>query len=97
MKYLFGLIALAVLASLAFAQQTHFPTDPKTGRAIGAKQMTPEELRSRIDKNNKTLIVDVRDREEFEKETIQGAVNIPLDQVQSWLKDIPKDTTLVFT
>jgi hypothetical protein len=91
------MLALILLDPPAFAQQSQFPTDPKTGRAIGAKLITPEELRSHIDKSTKTLIIDVRDREEFERETIKGAINIPLPQLESRLKDIPKDTTLVFT
>jgi rhodanese-related sulfurtransferase len=73
------------------------PTDPATGRAIGAKEMSPEELRARIDAASKTLIVDVRDPEEFAKETIKGAVNIPMAQLRNRLKDIPRDTNLVFT
>jgi rhodanese-related sulfurtransferase len=69
----------------------------QTGRATGAKQIAPEDLRKLIDKNTKTLIIDVRDPDEFEKETIKGAINIPLDQLGPKLRDIPKDTTLVFT
>jgi 3-mercaptopyruvate sulfurtransferase SseA len=90
-------LTVLLLLVFGFAQQTQFPTDPKTGRAIGAKEMTPEQLRERIDKDTKILIIDVRDPEEFEKETIKGAINIPLAQLQPKLKDIPKDTTLVFT
>src|SRR5215813_1005705 len=69
----------------------------QTGRAIGAKQIAPEDLRKLIDKNTKTLIIDVREPDEFEKETIKGAINIPLVQIEPKLRDIPKDTTLVFT
>jgi rhodanese-related sulfurtransferase len=69
----------------------------QTGRAIGAKQIAPEDLWKLIDKNTKTLIIDVRDPDEFEKETIKGAINIPLVQLEPKLRDIPKDTTLVFT
>ena len=68
----------------------------QAGRAIGAKQIAPEDLRKLIDKNTKTLIIDVRDPDEFEKETIKGAINIPLVQLETKLRDIPKDTTLVF-
>ncbi len=96
MKLWITVLALAALAPFAIAQQ-QFPTDAKTGRAIGAKEMTPEELRSQIDKHSKTLVVDVRDADEFQKETIKGAVNIPLEQLSGKLKTIPKDTTLVFT
>ncbi len=69
----------------------------QTGRATGATQISPEDLRKLIDKNTKTLIIDVRDPDEFEKETIKGAINIPLDQLALKLRDIPNDTTLVFT
>ena len=69
----------------------------QTGPASGAKQIAPEDLRKLIDKNTKTLIIDVRDLDEFEKETIKGAINIPLDEIEPKLRDIPKDTTLVFT
>jgi 3-mercaptopyruvate sulfurtransferase SseA len=90
-------VVLMLVFGFGFAPQTQFPTDPKTGRAIGAKEMTPEQLRERIVKDTKILIIDVRDPEEFENETIKGAINIPLAQLQPKLKDIPKDTTLVFT
>jgi predicted sulfurtransferase len=88
---------LLLTAPIVLAQQSQFPADPKTGRAVGATYMTPEELRSHIDKAAKTLIIDVRDREEFEQETIKGAINIPLPQLEPRLREIPKDTTLVFT
>ena len=52
----------------------------QTGPASSAKQIAPEDLRELIDKNTKTLIIDVRDSDEFEKETIKGAINIPLNQ-----------------
>ena len=45
---------------------------PETGRAIGAQPISPEALKSMIDQLTKTLIVDVRDPEEFQKETIRG-------------------------
>lgn len=97
MKWFAAMVFVIFVAQVSSGQQTQFPTDPKTGRALGAKQTSPEDLRRLIDKNTKTLIIDVRDAEEFEKETIKGAVNIPLAQLEPKLKDIPKDTTLVFT
>jgi 3-mercaptopyruvate sulfurtransferase SseA len=71
--------------------------DPQTGRAVGAKEMSPAELRKLIDEHGKLLIIDVREPEAFQKGTIKGAINIPLEQLKGRLKDIPKDTTLVFT
>lgn len=79
------------------ASQQQFPVDDKTGRAVGAREITPEELKSKIDAGIKLLIIDVRDAEEFERETIKGAINIPLPRLEERLKEIPKDTTLAFT
>jgi len=39
----------------------------------------------------------VRDESQFQKETIKGAIHIPLEDIPKRLKDIPKDTILAFT
>jgi rhodanese-related sulfurtransferase len=50
-----------------------------------------------MDGRAKMLLIDVREPDEFAKETIKGAINIPLGQLEGRLKDFPKDTILVFT
>jgi 3-mercaptopyruvate sulfurtransferase SseA len=93
-----SLIILAASVAAAFSQaEKKVQVDPQTGRAIGAKEITPEDLKKHIDSKTKVLIIDVREPEAFEKETIKGAINIPIGQLEGRLKDIPKDTTLVFT
>jgi predicted sulfurtransferase len=79
------------------AAKTQIEVDPQTGRAVGAKEMAPDELRKLIEQKAKTIVIDVRDEAQFEKETIKGAVHIPFAELEARLKDIPKDTTLVFT
>jgi hypothetical protein len=100
------LIAFAIFLSagiacareaLQAAAKTQIEVDPQTGRAVGAKEMTPDELRKLIDQKTKTLVIDVRDEDQFQKETIKGAIHIPFADLEARLKDIPKDTTLVFT
>lgn len=71
--------------------------DPQTGRAVGAREMKPDELKALIAKKAKLIVIDVRDEAQFEKETIRGAIHIPLAELGSRLKEIPKDTTLAFT
>ena len=71
--------------------------DPQTGRTIGAKEISPEELKKYIDKRSKSLIIDVRKPDAFSKQTIKGAINIPIDQLEANLQSIPKDTALFFT
>jgi rhodanese-related sulfurtransferase len=43
------------------------------------------------------IIIDVRSPATFEKETIPGAINIPLAELEEYLKKISKDTFIVFT
>jgi 3-mercaptopyruvate sulfurtransferase SseA len=72
-------------------------TDPQTGRAIGAKEIAPDALKKLVEQKAKVIIIDVRDESQFQKETIKGAIHIPLEDVQKRLKEIPKDTILAFT
>ena len=88
------LIGLPVLAA---GQSLPYPTDPQTGRAIGANEVAAQDLKRKLDSGEKVLIIDVRDAALYEKETIPGAINIPFARLQDALKDIPKDRTLAFT
>jgi 3-mercaptopyruvate sulfurtransferase SseA len=92
------LVALWFGASLALAQQQpRYPVDPETKWATGAKQKTADELKKQLAAGTEVLIIDVRAPASFEKETLPGAINIPLDQLAAYLPTIPKDKTLVFT
>jgi 3-mercaptopyruvate sulfurtransferase SseA len=91
-------IALMGIFSLGCAKaQEKYPVDPQTGRTIGAREITPEELKKYINQNTNSLIIDVRDPDAFAAETIKGAIHIPIDQLKANLKKIPKDTSLFFT
>ncbi|MBQ6181204.1 MAG: rhodanese-like domain-containing protein [Ruminococcus sp.] len=39
----------------------------------------------------KVILLDIRSREEFEKNGISGAINIPFDEISSGLSKLPKD------
>lgn len=95
-----ALVPLALSLTRPDAQETGKPkvaVDPQTGRAVGAKEMLPDELRKLIAQKSKLIIIDVRDDAEYQKETIKGAIHIPLESLEPRLKEIPKDTVLVFT
>jgi len=97
MKRLLWIVFVGVI-SLALAQDGQkYSVDPQTGRTIGAKEISPEELKKYIDEKTKSLIIDVRDPDAFAKQTIKGAINIPIDRLEANLKSIPKDTALFFT
>lgn len=95
------LISLGWITTANSASQdpskSQIATDPQTGRAIGAKEIVPDELKNLVDQKAKVIIIDVRDESRFQKETVKGAIHIPLEDVEKRLKEIPHDTVLVFT
>jgi rhodanese-related sulfurtransferase/glyoxylase-like metal-dependent hydrolase (beta-lactamase superfamily II) len=52
-------------------------------------RITAQELFERL-KNPKTLVIDVRKKSEFESEHVAGAINIPLNQLENRINEIPK-------
>ena len=89
-------LILWALASFAAQAQPRYPVDPQTKWAVGAKQTPADELKKRLDAG-KMLIIDVRAPEQFHKETIPGAINIPLGELEGHLQKMAKDTYIVFT
>ena len=92
-----AIAALSLFAASSFAQQQRkYEVDPKTKWAVGAKQTPADELKKQLDAGT-VRIIDVRPPANFEKETIPGAINVPLERLESYLKKILKDTYIVFT
>jgi Rhodanese-like domain len=85
------------IAPSAAQQQPRYPVDPQTNWAVGAKRTPAEELKKELDAGNKMLIIDVRAPEQFQRETIPGAINIPFQELEGHLKKMSKDTFIVFT
>jgi hypothetical protein len=77
-------------------QQRKYDVDPKTKWALGAKATPADELKKELDAGT-VKIIDVRPAANFEKETIPGAINVPLDRLETYLQSVPKDTRIIFT
>lgn len=77
--------------------QPRYPVDPATGRAVGATEIAPEVVQRALDDGRRIVIIDTRPREAFEQESLPGAINIPLAELEARLAEFPKDTQLVFT
>ena len=55
------------------------------------------ELKQKLDSGEKLLLIDVREDYELERDgAIPGAIHIPVAELDSRMKDIPKDVQLVF-
>ncbi len=57
-------------------------------------ETTPHQLKADLEKGT-VYLLDVRDRESFEKEHIPGANNIPSNELPRHLKTLPKGKVLV--
>jgi rhodanese-related sulfurtransferase len=79
-------VAGLVLAAPAWAQ-----------RSATAKETKADELRAKLDKGEKVLVIDVRTDDEVKSGSIPGAIHIPMEQLEARMKDVPKDVQLVFT
>ena len=84
-------LAVIVLVAPAFAQShSTGGVNPKF------KKLTPEELKSLVDKKANFYFLDVREPDELVKlGTIDGYHNIPLSQLEGRVKEIPKDAVIV--
>ena len=85
-----GLIALALLAAVAF-----IPRLIKRLR-VPAEWLTAQELARDLAGDSAPVIVDVRSFQEFTGELghIEGALNLPLDQLEARQQEIPTDRPL---
>lgn len=66
-------------------------------RSATAKETKADELKQKLDKGEKILVIDVRSDEEIKSGSIPGAIHIPMEQLEARMKDVPKDVQLVFT
>ena len=66
-------------------------------RSATARETKADELRAKLDKGGRVLVIDVRNDEEIRSGTIPGAIHIPFEQLEGRMKDIPRDVQLVFT
>lgn len=55
----------------------------------------PEQLRALIQRGEEVVIVDVRSADEYAAHHIDGAINIPADQLNTLANTIARDATVV--
>ncbi|HYP13089.1 MAG TPA: rhodanese-like domain-containing protein [Bryobacteraceae bacterium] len=62
----------------------------------GAQNLTVEEIEKHLESPGKTFFLDVRSADEIKKNgSVPGYVNIPLDQLEKRMSEVPKDKTIV--
>ena len=102
MKWIFSMLLFATAASLSTAAQTQSP--PAMTGQQQATQVTPmpEERRVKAEDIDSvmakfdTILLDVREPKEIEElGGYEGAINIPLPQLEQRLSELPKDKTIL--
>ncbi|WP_145321612.1 ArsR/SmtB family transcription factor [Paenibacillus xylanexedens] len=56
--------------------------------------LTMDEVRERI-KNDSIILVDLRPKEEYEMDHIAGAISMPMEELEVFIRDIPKNTEII--
>jgi adenylyltransferase/sulfurtransferase len=63
--------------------------------AIMGYTITPSELKSRLDKGDKLVLLDVRDQWEFDLAKVKGSTLIPLTTLPQALDKLNRDTEII--
>jgi Rhodanese-related sulfurtransferase len=59
------------------------------------EQVSPEEVKRRLDAGEDFLLIDVREESEYEIAHIEGSELKPMSQIQQWAYDLPRDKPIV--
>ncbi len=95
----FSFAALLVLAACS-PQQTPEKVseshEPAPAAAAESQEIDVEQLKQRIDAGENVFLLDVRTPPELaEHGSIAGSVNIPIDDLETHLSEVPKDRPIV--
>lgn len=82
---------ISALIASVFALSGCDETQEATRKII----VSPREVYERR-ADEKVVIIDVRTPAEFRQERIREAINKPLDDIEKWVQELPKDKTIYF-
>ncbi len=82
-------VVLLIIGS-AYAQSAK---SDKTSDGAKKNQMSAKELKERLDKGDKVIIVDARHN--LNGQIIKNAVHVPVDDIAEWAKTIDKNAIIV--
>ena len=58
-------------------------------RSLDNREITYKKLVELMNKNKNAILVDVRSKQEFEEEHLDGAINIPLYDLEQYIEKLP--------
>jgi rhodanese-related sulfurtransferase len=84
MRYPFLAVLILAVGAAAAAAQSPAPSPAEPPRIL------PAEVKALAEKG-KVLIVDVRDKGSYDFEHAEGAISIPLGELEARMKELPKN------
>ncbi|RLI35339.1 rhodanese-like domain-containing protein [Candidatus Bathyarchaeota archaeon] len=79
-------VIIAVSALIIYYTQIHLPST-----TISFGDVTVEEAKSLVESNVSLIIVDVRTREEYDSGHIEGAILIPVSELEGRINELSKE------
>lgn len=102
MKHVLAVLLLAASAAPSAAQPSTSPMTPEQQQQIAKMPTLPEDRRVKAENidalmaNADTILLDVREPKEIEElGGYEGAINIPVAQLEKRLGELPKDKTIL--
>ena len=83
-------VIIAVSALIIYYTQIHLPST-----TISFGDVTVEEAKSLVESNVSLIIVDVRTREEYDSGHIEGAILIPVSELEGRIIELSKEEELL--
>ncbi len=83
-------VIIAVSALIIYYTQIHLPST-----TISFGDVTVEEAKSLVESNVSLIIVDVRTREEYDSSHIEGAILIPVSELEGRINELSKEKELL--
>ena len=83
-------IIISVSALIIYYTQIHLPST-----TISFGDVTVEEAKSLVESNVSLIIVDVRTREEYDSGHIEGAILIPVSELEGRINELSKEEELL--
>ena len=88
---LFGVVFISFIATSVFIYYNLIQ------RGSSYEDVTSEQVKALIEINPSLVVVDVRTEAEYNDEHLEGAINIPLDELEQRLSELnPNDKILVY-
>jgi rhodanese-related sulfurtransferase len=72
------------------------PTPEPEPAPIQINEVTPDELKARLDNGDEVLVIDMRQPWEYQAGHIPGAKNVFIQEIPARMDEFPKDVDIVF-